>query len=86
MPLLRGVRSRGRQHDAGCAGNDSWKAVHLQSGRPDLNRGPPAPEAGALTGLRYAPQGSLAGLRCAGGPRAARYTHMRSEGLEPPTF
>ena|SRR5690242_12693596 len=26
-----------------------------QSGRPDLNRGPPAPEAGALTGLRYAP-------------------------------
>src|SRR6267142_2815442 len=25
------------------------------SGRPDLNRGPPAPEAGALTGLRYAP-------------------------------
>ena len=28
------------------------------SGRPDLNRGPPAPEAGALTGLRYAPYGS----------------------------
>jgi hypothetical protein len=26
-----------------------------RSGRPDLNRGPPAPEAGALTGLRYAP-------------------------------
>ena len=26
-----------------------------KSGRPDLNRGPPAPEAGALTGLRYAP-------------------------------
>ena len=26
-----------------------------QSGRPDLNRGPPAPEAGALTGLRYTP-------------------------------
>ena len=25
------------------------------SGRPDLNPGPPAPEAGALTGLRYAP-------------------------------
>ena len=25
------------------------------SGRPDSNRGPPAPEAGALTGLRYAP-------------------------------
>ena len=29
--------------------------VLRQSGRPDLNRGPPAPEAGALTGLRYAP-------------------------------
>src|SRR4249919_2728291 len=27
----------------------------FQSGRPDLNRGPPAPEAGAITGLRYAP-------------------------------
>jgi hypothetical protein len=27
----------------------------ISSGRPDLNRGPPAPEAGALTGLRYAP-------------------------------
>jgi hypothetical protein len=27
----------------------------FQSGRPDLNRGPPAPEAGALTGLRHAP-------------------------------
>jgi hypothetical protein len=25
------------------------------SGRGDLNPGPPAPEAGALTGLRYAP-------------------------------
>ena len=25
------------------------------SGRSDLNRGPPAPKAGALTGLRYAP-------------------------------
>ena len=25
------------------------------SGRRDLNPGPPAPEAGALTGLRYAP-------------------------------
>ena len=25
------------------------------SGRPDLNRGPPAPKAGALTKLRYAP-------------------------------
>jgi hypothetical protein len=36
------------------------KAVGLQcqsdqSGRSDLNRGPPAPKAGALTGLRYAP-------------------------------
>ena len=27
----------------------------IQSGRRDLNPGPPAPEAGALTGLRYAP-------------------------------
>ena len=26
-----------------------------KSGRSDLNRGPPAPKAGALTGLRYAP-------------------------------
>ena len=26
-----------------------------KSGRRDLNPGPPAPEAGALTGLRYAP-------------------------------
>jgi hypothetical protein len=26
-----------------------------ESGRSDLNRGPPAPKAGALTGLRYAP-------------------------------
>jgi hypothetical protein len=26
-----------------------------ESGRGDLNPGPPAPEAGALTGLRYAP-------------------------------
>jgi hypothetical protein len=25
------------------------------SGRPDSNRGPPAPKAGALTKLRYAP-------------------------------
>jgi hypothetical protein len=31
----------------------AWSA--LQSGRSDLNRGPPAPKAGALTGLRYAP-------------------------------
>ena len=30
-------------------------ALELQSGRSDLNRGPPAPKAGALTGLRYAP-------------------------------
>ena len=27
----------------------------VSSGRGDLNPGPPAPEAGALTGLRYAP-------------------------------
>ena len=27
----------------------------LQSGRRDLNPGPPAPKAGALAGLRYAP-------------------------------
>jgi hypothetical protein len=27
----------------------------IRSGRRDLNPGPPAPEAGALTGLRYAP-------------------------------
>jgi hypothetical protein len=30
------------------------------SGRRDLNPGPPAPEAGALTGLRYAPSPSTA--------------------------
>ena len=29
--------------------------VRGKSGRRDLNPGPPAPEAGALTGLRYAP-------------------------------
>ena len=33
------------------------------SGRPDLNRGPPAPEAGALTGLRYAPCCEGSGVR-----------------------
>jgi hypothetical protein len=27
-----------------------------QSGRPDLNRRPPAPKAGALAGLRYSPK------------------------------
>jgi hypothetical protein len=27
----------------------------FKSGRPDLNWGPPAPKAGALTRLRYAP-------------------------------
>ena len=37
------------------AANDVWDEDLNQSGRPDLNRGPPAPEAGALTGLRYAP-------------------------------
>jgi hypothetical protein len=30
-------------------------AFQFPSGRRDLNPGPPAPEAGALTGLRYAP-------------------------------
>ncbi len=25
------------------------------SGRPDLNRGPPLPQSGALTGLRHVP-------------------------------
>ena len=33
----------------------AWGVWLNESGRPDLNRGPPAPEAGALTGLRYAP-------------------------------
>ena len=35
----------------------NWRQGKLfdQSGRGDLNPGPPAPEAGALTGLRYAP-------------------------------
>lgn len=28
----------------------------IRSGRPDSNRRPPAPKAGALTGLRYAPK------------------------------
>ena len=32
------------------------------SGRGDLNPGPPAPEAGALTGLRYAPYSSERGM------------------------
>ena len=35
--------------DMGCG------VVGCESGRGDLNPGPPAPEAGALTGLRYAP-------------------------------
>ena len=30
-------------------------SILYKSGRPDLNRGPPAPKAGALAGLRYAP-------------------------------
>ena len=29
-----------------------------ESGRSDSNRGPPAPKAGALTGLRHAPSGA----------------------------
>jgi hypothetical protein len=34
----------------------------MSSGRGDLNPGPPAPEAGALTGLRYAPCSSERGM------------------------
>jgi hypothetical protein len=41
-----------------------------ESGRSDLNRGPPAPKAGALTGLRYAP------LVPAGAEKANRSTHL----------
>jgi hypothetical protein len=46
-PVLAGMRSPTGSHER-------W-GDSLPSGRPDLNRGPPAPEAGALTGLRYAP-------------------------------
>jgi hypothetical protein len=31
------------------------RKIKRPSGRPDLNRRPPAPKAGALAGLRYAP-------------------------------
>ena len=41
-----------------------------QSGRADSNRRPPAPHAGALTGLRHAPNGS-AGLYPQAGPPAS---------------
>ena len=58
-------------------------AVPSQSGRGDLNPGPPAPEAGALTGLRYAPLTTTTPPLAAGAMRA---TAMRPEGLEPPTF
>ena len=34
-----------------------YRAFVTQSGREDLNLRPPGPEPGALTGLRYAPQG-----------------------------
>ena len=48
--------------------------VHAgRSGRPDLNRGPPAPEAGALTGLRYAP--------CVGGVNVIGRPGFGSPGL-----
>ena len=33
----------------------AFSRLIVQSGREDLNLRPPAPEAGALTGLRYAP-------------------------------
>ena len=60
------------------------------SGRPDLNRGPPAPEAGALTGLRYAPYYNEKREREK--PKRSRLSlsahavSMRPEGLEPPAF
>ncbi len=37
-------------------GTGPEEARGAESGRSDLNRGPPAPKAGALTGLRYAPR------------------------------
>jgi hypothetical protein len=54
-----GVKAGKAGTGAGGMPNDQLRkrAGHsTRSGRPDLNRGPPAPEAGALTGLRYAPQ------------------------------
>jgi hypothetical protein len=46
------------------------EAVRRESGRSDLNRGPPAPKAGALTGLRYAP------LVPSGAEKANHSTHL----------
>jgi hypothetical protein len=47
------IRRRGKQNPL----RPNWLQGKLldPSGRRDLNPGPPAPEAGALTGLRYAP-------------------------------
>ncbi len=45
----------GAGRDPGASGPRASRLGVGESGRPDLNRGPPAPEAGALTGLRYAP-------------------------------
>ena len=41
--------------------NCSKHRIHLRFGwseRRDLNSGPPVPQTGALTGLRYAPNGA----------------------------
>jgi hypothetical protein len=48
-----------KQHDSACTTKTSVKdnshTVEKWSGWADSNRRPPAPEAGALTGLRYTP-------------------------------
>ena len=62
-PPADAVRDHERDHEAEegseeenpYAAKDVWDEDLNQSGRRDLNPGPPAPEAGALTGLRYAP-------------------------------
>ena len=38
--------------------------VNFWSERRDLNSGPPVPQTGALTGLRYAPNGRTIGVGC----------------------
>jgi hypothetical protein len=58
-PYRRSLRHHGDPEGPNEKASIPAKEVETQrsdsSGRPDLNRGPPAPEAGALTGLRYAP-------------------------------
>src|SRR3954453_18566750 len=79
--IARSPVCRNRPPDDRNANEPPGGRLVVRSGRPDLNRGPPAPEAGALTGLRYAPwsarRGNVTGRLSLVSPSA---THRCSAG------